>query len=78
MHTGRGKAVPHADSQFAHMRMTRRLNPRTMGHSQRRASLLQKTDTEVDALLFSVGKTIPPFAEFIGEFNFPCHALIMS
>jgi hypothetical protein len=66
------------NSQFAHMRVTRRGNPGAMGHSQRRAGLLQKTDTEVDALLFSGGKTIPPFAEFIGELNFPRHAPIMS
>ena len=64
--------------QFAHMRVTRRLNPRTMGHSQRWASLLQETNTEVDTLLFDGSKTIPPFAEFIGEFNFPYHDLSMS
>jgi len=63
MHTERGKAAPNADSQFAHMRVTRRLNPGTMGHSQCGASLLQKADTEVDALLFGGGKTISPFAE---------------
>jgi hypothetical protein len=71
-------AVPHADSQFAHMRVTRRLNPGAIGHSQRRASLLQKTDAEVDALLFNGGKIVPPFAEFIGELNLPRHGLIMS
>src|ERR1039458_8612568 len=36
--------------QLAHMRVARRLNPGTMGHSQRWASLLQEADTEVDTL----------------------------
>jgi hypothetical protein len=49
-----------------------------MGHSQIRPGLLQKADSEVDTLLFSGGQAIPPFAEFIGELNFPsrgplCH-----
>ena len=64
--------------QLAHMRVARRLNPGTMGHSQRWASLLQEADTEVDTLLLDGGQTIPPSAEFIGELNFPCHVLSMS
>lgn len=47
-----------------------------MGHLQRRASVLQKTDTEVYTLLFSTGKTVPPFPKFIGEFDLPSHALL--
>jgi len=49
-----------------------------MGHSQRRPCLLQKADGEVDTLLFRGGQAIPPFAEFVGELDFPrrdrlCH-----
>jgi hypothetical protein len=64
--------------QLAHVRVALRLNPGTMGHSQRWASLLQEADTEVDTLLLDGGQTIPPSAEFIGELNFPCHVLSMS
>lgn len=47
-----------------------------MRRSQRRPTLLQKTDSEVDALLFSGNQAVPPFAELVGELDFPRHTLL--
>src|ERR1700730_2352417 len=54
------------DTQLAHMRVTRHLDARRMGHPESWAHFLKQADGEIHAFLLGGGKLVPPFTEFVG------------
>jgi len=65
------------NAEFAHVCMPRHLDAGGMRHSQDGSDFLQQRYREIDAPLFLGSEGVPPMPEFIREFDFPSHCLIM-
>jgi hypothetical protein len=65
-------------SQLFHVRVAGAGNRIGMRPFKVRTTLLQQSNSEVDAILLVLRQAIPPGAELIGVLNFPSHKLSMA
>ena len=66
------------NAKLLHISEARTVQRVGIGAGERWANLLQESYSERHALLFFTGKTVPPFAERVREFNFPSHRASMA